>query len=92
MLCLNVFSSGGTYCAVLLSVSCVLVLDIVIFLGNVTPVLPRWKVARETELSDIPTAAPIRTTADKVTYADDGFIKAFMRVLKGMMAIVPGAY
>jgi hypothetical protein len=30
-------------------------------------VLFRWKVARDTGLADIPTAAPIRATADKAT-------------------------
>jgi hypothetical protein len=70
--------------AVLLSLFCVLVLDIVLLLDTVTPtgvgqrkysctsrvsdeVLPRWKVARETELADIPTKAPIRATADMAT-------------------------
>jgi hypothetical protein len=53
-------------------------------------VLPRCKVARETELPDIPTAAPIRTTVDKATYADDGCFKTCMRVLKGMKFIVSG--
>jgi hypothetical protein len=111
MLCLYVLSIGGTYCAVLLSVFCVLalLLDIVLFLDTVTPtgvgqrkapcvsrvserVFPRWKVARVAELPDIPTAAPIRTTADKATYADDGCFKACMRVLKGMTVIVSGAH
>jgi hypothetical protein len=54
--------------------------------------LPCWKVTRETELPDIPTAAPIRATADKATYADDGFFMACMRVLKGIMVVVSVMY
>jgi hypothetical protein len=115
MRCLNaLFSIGGTYCAVLLSVFCVLVLtlvlSIVLSMDTVTPtgvgqrkapcasrvsekVLLRWKVARrEREFPDIPTAAPVRTTADKATYAVDGFFKACKRVLKGMVVIVSGMH
>lgn len=75
MLCLYDLSIGGTYWALV----SVIFLDKVTPAGSgqrkvpcmsrlSVEVLPRWNVVRETEeLADIPTAAPIRATADTAT-------------------------